>query len=617
MNTFRKQACVTPQELGAWCPRCQGDNAIREVVTHREKILVQGLASPHKLGPKLSTRITPMLSIILTTVRDLFVRPTESPANNSYLSPEEQLQSELAEAAQHLQQAPLAMVATRSRDHDDHALSAGKAMISPGTPTVAMSSGKRKKVDRDSNDTKPRSSTKRRKVEEAASTLENTPMTLAAVVIPTTNHETPGHNNTDLEKGSKDIGTTPETHQSQGVGNHPSSRDQGGQNGMHAGLRQIGEAARPQTPVSREDLGADTEPNPVSTAKATPSPRTKAKKSRSRDARMDLTTLINVSPHAPSASTDGRSGSRQLRYEHLKVKSLINPSPRPPSSRSEGRPESRHQRFANGKITFGPPIAPPGNSAPEKLDTDGTIGESKAEISRLGPSSVTPITRGIVEDIEAESSSDEAPEVVTKSSGQEKARSAAAEATKAAEAQRTAEKQKRRERDTLLKLQAKATRKEAKQSAATEIPRETTADDDVLDQASPSPPPPPGLANGFKWSSNGALPALLPDEILAAEPLSRLPTPSPESAGPVLAKAPINRKQRFLEDNPKLPKDVRMGNVRIRVLEDQRAILPPRVSKASQSIRESWLAGRPGGRLGAKGKVMMERRKVGGGFVRR
>lgn len=111
-----------------------------------------------------------------------------------------------------------------------------------------------------------------------------------------------------------------------------------------------------------------------------------------------------------------------------------------------------------------------------------------------------------------------------------------------------------------------------------------------------------------KSSGKAPLPALLPAEILAAEPVTRLPTP-PLSAG----KVPTNKKRKFLDTNSKPPKDVKFGKTKVRVLQDTRTALPPKASTNSKALRDSWLMGR----RGLKGALTVPRRKPNGGFVRK
>lgn len=249
------------------------------------------------------------------------------------------------------------------------------------------------------------------------------------------------------------------------------------------------------------------------------------------------------------------------------------------TAQSENKPSSsRHKRFGSEEANLDTP--PPGE-----------LGAQRA-----------------VRDSGSESSEDEAPELVSKTTGQQEARSAAAEATKAADAQRAIEKQKRRNRDRLLKSQVKASNNKGEKAARKDERLQASNGNDRFDgQFPPSP-----IAGDSQFLDEDALPALLPDEILAAEPAVRLPTPPAPSQLDV-AKATINHRRRFLEQTSQPPKDMRKGKVRIRVLEDHKAVLPPRISKNSQLLRESWLAGR----LGPKGRVVMERRRIGTGFIRR
>ncbi|KAL8727881.1 MAG: hypothetical protein Q9166_005758 [cf. Caloplaca sp. 2 TL-2023] len=239
-------------------------------------------------------------------------------------------------------------------------------------------------------------------------------------------------------------------------------------------------------------------------------------------------------------------------------------------------------------------------------------GSGEADSNTL-PSYANPPSSGILDaqrairETESVSSEDEAPEVVTKAAGQQNARSAAAEATKAAEAQRAVAKQKRRDRDRLLKSQAQVPKKVEERDDLKDDRLGMSTDDDEIHHKSL---PQLDISDQRKISSKDLLPALLPDDVLAAEPMVRMPTPSSQHD---ITKAMVNTKRRFFEQTSKPPKDIQRGNFKIRVLDDRKSVLPPKVSKNSQIIRESWLAGR----LGSKGMVVMQRRKMGTGFVRR
>lgn len=106
------------------------------------------------------------------------------------------------------------------------------------------------------------------------------------------------------------------------------------------------------------------------------------------------------------------------------------------------------------------------------------------------------------------------------------------------------------------------------------------------------------------------LPALLPADILAADPVVRPATPPLDQERGVVPKP---KKHVFVETDPKPPKDIKRGPVKVRLLEGTRQNLPPKASKESRNIKESWL----GGRRGRNGATVMERRKVGFGFARK
>lgn len=110
-----------------------------------------------------------------------------------------------------------------------------------------------------------------------------------------------------------------------------------------------------------------------------------------------------------------------------------------------------------------------------------------------------------------------------------------------------------------------------------------------------------------KGTIRASLPALLPKELLEEEPIVRPPTPPVNISSNRLSKG---SKLKLLHKNSEPPKDIHRGMLSIRVLETNRSLLPPKVSKNSKIIRESWLAGR-------RGSSFVPRKKLGGGFVRK
>ena len=172
--------------------------------------------------------------------------------------------------------------------------------------------------------------------------------------------------------------------------------------------------------------------------------------------------------------------------------------------------------------------------------------------------------------------------------------------------QKAEEKRKRRERDLRLKIQAKTSKKTLENSLADGIiESESPISPDTLigsvhtqgqqDHLNQEPP------------RKAPLPLLLPDEILNAEPI--IPPPTLPKNVPAVT-SDLSRKRKLLETSSKPPKDVQHGDLKIRVLSSDPGYLPPKASKESKMLRESWLTGQ----RGPKGGIA--RRKLGGGFVR-
>lgn len=172
--------------------------------------------------------------------------------------------------------------------------------------------------------------------------------------------------------------------------------------------------------------------------------------------------------------------------------------------------------------------------------------------------------------------------------------------------------------DQLHKLQAKsAAHKRGGNSSGPAYP------DDLLSESTTT-------LQGSTTQDSGrqsALPALLPDEILNAAPVARLPTPPPPPPPPsyqLPADSGIKKpnKLRFLDRAEKPPKDISAGGTTIRVLHDNNSPqqgkskppLAPKASKASRNSRNNWFK-----RDRCTAHVNGMRRAAGGpsGFVRR
>ncbi|KAL8952173.1 MAG: hypothetical protein Q9222_001900 [Ikaeria aurantiellina] len=446
------------------------------------------------------------------------------------------------------------MVLTRSHDHEIDAVTEGSKELP--TPQSLRSSSKRKRKDESMISSTSDTVTKRQKRRSTHGSVEKASKTLAAVVIPTLPQEPAnvskqnhGHQDIEMPPDPAQTDSSPAT----GDGGSLNEGDDASVDEGTATKHQV-EHLRPQTPIEPDDALSENVPTSIPATKSKSNPKRKTKRIPKTDLRTEHSPLMDPTNHS--------SQNVLTRPKHAIAK---------------------HKRFSSEE---------PETVAPSQLKEPSP--------------SQTINGRNTVEDIELASSEDEAPEVVSKSTELKKARSAAAEATRAVNAQRAVEKQKRRNRDNLLKLQAKATKKHTGTSSHEDPELSTSSDDDKIHQDSPSNV---DIPSQQQWSSKDPLPELLPDEILAEEPLNRLPTPPPQLS---IARIPVNEKRRFLDRISKPPKDIKKGQVTIRVLEDRRAILPPKVSKSSQTLRESWLAGR----RGRKGNMLVERRKMRAGFVR-
>lgn len=223
-------------------------------------------------------------------------------------------------------------------------------------------------------------------------------------------------------------------------------------------------------------------------------------------------------------------------------------------------------------------------------------------------------------------SEDEEPETITTTKGLSEARSAANEAARVAgryvialgthcylidqdltcSRQRMQEKQRRRDRDARLKLQAKLARPSKRKLQGSTAETDSLLSPSTLIGSSNDPNADSEARS--KASKESRLPVLLPEEILSTEPMVRPPTPPPESSG---RERRLVKKRRLLDIGSKPPKDIRHGSLIIRVLDSGPGNMPPKASKESRMVREAWLTGQ----RGPKGGI--ERRKSGGGFVRR
>ncbi|KAL2872721.1 uncharacterized protein BJX67DRAFT_340204 [Aspergillus lucknowensis] len=186
-----------------------------------------------------------------------------------------------------------------------------------------------------------------------------------------------------------------------------------------------------------------------------------------------------------------------------------------------------------------------------------------------------------------DSSDDEAPETVDNSAQLSKIKLEAKKRERARQIEEQLKREKRRQLDERRKIQAKASGKRKEAAISQSTPGAGTPAEDLVSESSET------LQGSFTQDARRpTLPALLPDDILNAVPDVRPPTPPPEVQA-LSQKKPT--KLRFLDKQEKAPKDVRMGDVAIRVLggsslrRQPNTALPPKASKTGRTAKDAWL----------------------------
>ena len=166
-------------------------------------------------------------------------------------------------------------------------------------------------------------------------------------------------------------------------------------------------------------------------------------------------------------------------------------------------------------------------------------------------------------------------------------------------------KKRRRERDAKFKAQAESAQRQKKSQVEDASDSDSSSPETFQNAASD----PMSAHAKSRLTRKSALPALLPMELLEAEPTIRPPTPPPETSESTIG---VSKKRKVFDTDPKPAKDIKRGPVNVRVLVVERSVLPPRASQPSKTLKETWLSGRRGG----NGSGGVQRRKLGGGFVR-
>ncbi|KAF2239315.1 hypothetical protein EV356DRAFT_170069 [Viridothelium virens] len=187
-------------------------------------------------------------------------------------------------------------------------------------------------------------------------------------------------------------------------------------------------------------------------------------------------------------------------------------------------------------------------------------------------------------------SDDDAPEAIGHTLARDEAMATKREASRAIVDRKQADRQKRKTQAARLEEQAKISKRSSKRKRAaaggagnedkTISLTQGHDDDENEDTITQNSAP--------KRLRKKELPDLLPDEILAAAPPVRLPTPEPESEITFPERSPrtAEKVEQTLAKTAKAPKDVRRGPVKVRVLEEKNALLPPRANTQSRNLLE-------------------------------
>ncbi|KAI9762964.1 MAG: hypothetical protein M4579_000027 [Chaenotheca gracillima] len=269
--------------------------------------------------------------------------------------------------------------------------------------------------------------------------------------------------------------------------------------------------------------------------------------------------------------------------------------PEDASEKPVKKPKAAHKRFESEDA-----------SAPVPAPSNGLAPNEKPEPQ---PSQSTEDSEG--------TSDDDAPEAESLSTGQARAKALAFDANKAAQTQDRAAREKRKAKSARLQSQAELSKQKRRRSDKVEED-DLSDHDGTLDPSTAALDQDQDMDISKKSASSSLVPALLPDDILAAEPAERPPTPPLQSSLP----KPLNKqsqRHKFLDVDEKKPKDFKRSGVKIRTLEARtHRYLAPKAVNGTRSLREQWLIGqRDGRKQGEPASGQMERRKPNKGFLRR
>jgi len=216
----------------------------------------------------------------------------------------------------------------------------------------------------------------------------------------------------------------------------------------------------------------------------------------------------------------------------------------------------------------------------------------------------------LVDKLDDESDSDEAPEEVTAASALRQAQAADEGILRAQKALEEKGRLKKKARADRIKQEQGIKQKKAEEKAIGQAKQKTQEDH---------------LQSREELNVDvHNLPTLLPDSLLEAVGDTRPPTPPRQQSRTAeqLKKEKLARHIKFLERGEKPIKDVKKGSLSVHVLAQQNMLLAPKVNRDTRNIRERWLKGRQTDKHGMKGRTTkmrfqkVERRAIGGGFLR-
>lgn len=219
----------------------------------------------------------------------------------------------------------------------------------------------------------------------------------------------------------------------------------------------------------------------------------------------------------------------------------------------------------------------------------------------------------VVEEEAEESDDDAAPEEVSLSTAKAQSRAVEEKVEQLVKGLSESAKRKRRRRDAQLKAQVEGStkrkeKKEKQAKTALQPVEEVNNEDEEQTVAKLSKSTKQRQRRKQKEKIEGKtdskteeptvsllddIPDLLPAELLATEAPLRQPTPPPSSKA-VLSKdaKPFAPFAAMNIPRESAPKDLTYNNVSVRVLGIKNALLPPKVTSRSKSIRDTWLKGR-------------------------